>query len=76
MSSFNDAFTAGAGFAPDALNHFYQGFLGVMVIIWAGFLIKGFIQKADNVSHAGTYLIHQFAMVCVVILVFCAVSYW
>ena len=26
MSSFSDAFTAGAGFTPDALNHFIRVF--------------------------------------------------
>ena len=46
------------------------------MVIVGRILIKGFIQKADNVSHAGTYLIHQFAMVCVVIVIFIAVSYW
>ena len=76
MSAFIDAFSAGAGFSPDSLNHFYQGFLGIMVMIWAGFLVKGFIQKAEHVSHAGSYLINQFAIVCVAIVVFCAVSYW
>ena len=76
MSVFTDAFTAGAGFSPDELNHFYQGFLGVMVIIWAGFLVKGFIQKAETVSNAGSYLINQFAIVLVAVLVFCVVSYW
>ncbi len=76
MSTFTDAFSAGAGFSPENLNHFYQGFLGLMVIIWAGFLVKGFIQKAETVNNSGSYLIHQFSIVFVTVLVFCVVSYW
>lgn len=76
MSTFTQAFSAGAGFSPEELRYLYQGMLGVVVFIWAGLLVKGFIQKAGSADNAPSYLIHHISTVLVVIVVFIAVSYW
>ena len=76
MSNFSSAFSDGAGFSPESLRYLYQGVLGIVVFIWAGFLVKGFIRKAASDEHPGEYFIQHVAVLFVVIIAFIALSYW
>jgi hypothetical protein len=76
MSIFTEAFSAGAGFSPESLRYLYQGMLGIVVFIWAGLLVKGFIQKAGGTENAPSYLIHHISTIFIVLVAFIAVSYW
>ena len=76
MSSFSEAFAAGAGFSPESLRYLYQGVLGIVVLAWGGMLVKGFIRKAHSDDNPSEYFIQHIAVLFVVIVAFIALSYW
>jgi hypothetical protein len=76
MSLFAEAFSAGAGFTSKESNAFFVGVLLIMAFIWAGVVVKGYIQRASKEEAPGAYLLTHISVVLVVLMCFGVFSYW
>lgn len=75
MSSFPEAFSAAAGFTPDALRYLLQGVLALVVLTWGAILVRGVIKRAASEEFPTEYFIQHAALLLIVIAAFVALSY-